>query len=162
MTKEEFIANCEKGICSRNTFQSKNCKKRYRQEQCWRRYLKSIEKDEEKKGKIDYEWEEVRSYVFARDNNSCQLWNLLNKKEKAYILDNYREEYSFLSKTLDPAHIISRARSKELYYDPENIVTISRYFHTLLDQLKHPITQLPMTDDERFYWLISARKGERR
>ena len=64
-----------------------------------------------------------------------------------------------LSDELDCAHIKGKGSYPELNYDMNNIVLISRYFHTLLDQHRHPIFRHIITEEEKINWLKRAKKG---
>lgn len=155
----QFIEFCDKGYCLRNTFITNNCSKESKRRSCYNKYIKKME---QKMNDImeDPLWTEVREELFQRDNNTCQLWKILSQEERVYILHNHFEDYSQLSKTLDPCHIVPRARSSKLYYDLDNLVLISRYFHSLLDTWKHPVYRTTITDQERIDWFNKA-KGER-
>lgn len=100
------------------------------------------------KNKIDKKWEKLREEF---DYSTCQLWRVLTKEEKNYILDNYKEELYMLSNK-DAAHIKGRGSSIELKYDKDNVVIICRYFHTLLDTYRDPVTKKEITDEQRGFW----------
>lgn len=161
MDFESFIEHCEKGICLRNTFITNNCIKESKRRNCYKKYIKKVEEQIESyydnANASQIRWQEVKEQLIERDNNTCQLWKILSKDEQLHILHNYFEDYSQLSKQLDPAHIVPRSRSNELYYDVDNLVLISRYFHSLLDTWKHPVYRTTITDDERTDWYIKAK-----
>jgi len=160
ITLEEFCDYCNKEKCLRKTIRSKKCELLFKQEICYKKFLNQKEKvfnryvDKVKK-EMDF-----TKMVHERDE-TCRIWNILTKKEKTYILQNFFDEYVELSKQLDVAHIISRSNNPSLIKEESNVVLMSRYFHQLLDEMKHPITGKNITTEERFLWFRSAVKGKR-
>jgi len=159
MEYTDFNKFCEKGICKRLTIQSKRCLLQSKRQNCYKKYLKKIEKQKSKEI-IDQRWKDVKEQLFKRDNNECQLWKIFTKEEQTYILKNYYSDYTFL-KELDPCHIKGKGAYPELKYDLDNLVCIRRYFHLLLDQLKHPITRESITNKEREKWFLMAKNQMR-
>ncbi|GAF79336.1 unnamed protein product, partial [marine sediment metagenome] len=49
----------------------------------------------------------------------------------------------------------------DLIYDIDNIVLVSRYFHSLLDTFCHPVTRKKITKEERLEWLKNALDRKR-
>lgn len=158
---EKFISDCKKGKCNRNTMITPQCKKEYKQEQCFDKYNKKLSKDKEKreqkfKDKFnkeyeeDEQWTEVRKQVFLRDKNQCQFCVTLTKEEYEVIKPNLWG----VMKTLDPAHIFSRGAFPHLKYEVSNIVTLSRYIHSCLDNCMDPFTQERIGKEEaKEYWI---------
>ena len=164
MVLEEFVEKCQSGRCMRNTMQSPQCKKQYKQEQCFDKYTKKLSKDKEKrenkfqqakdkKPEQDEKWVEVRENVKNRDNNLCRLFSILTKEEKIYLIKDQFENL-WLNKTIDPAHVIPRSKSKKLIYCEDNIVMLGRLFHSRLDSMKNPLTGDNITKDEHTNWWI--------
>lgn len=153
---EEFKELCLQGICLRGTIISKRCNLIAKQERCYKKWLDKIEKDFNKAiEKTDERWEKVKESVFKRDNNTCQIWKIMTKEERLYVLNNFIEDYRHL-KDLDPAHIEPVGSNIKRKYDIDNIVTVRRYFHSLLDSLKCPVTKQNITKEKRKEWLLKA------
>lgn len=55
-------------------------------------------------------------------------------------------------KRLDAAHIYPVSQYPGIMYNDANIVTLNRYSHDNLDNLRHPITGDPITYEERQEW----------
>jgi len=118
----------------------------------WDNYKKKEERKEAKRAdkQVDEKWLAVREEVFKRDDYQCQLYNKLNFAEKALFFNSN----GYLTKTIDPAHVIPRSLSKNLYYDPDNIVTLDRIFHSRLDAFKHPLTGESIKKSDVEYWWV--------
>jgi hypothetical protein len=99
----------------------------------------------------DPKWQEVAAIVWKRDSGCCRLMSLLTNEERSLILSTCPLS---LINTLDLAHVISRASSKNLFYEPKNIVLLSRVFHSRLDSYHDPITGGPITREENLNWWI--------
>ena len=161
---DEFSSFCSKGVCLRKTMKTHKCSTEAKQKNCFDRYDRKLEKDKEKKQEKREEnklWLEVTKQVKDRDK-TCRIWEILTKEEKLHVLKNYEAEFRWLSKTLDTCHIISRAQSGELKYEIDNLVLCSRYFHSLLDKLLHPVSRKPITSEERETWFRQALNGTRK
>lgn len=163
---EKFISDCKKGKCNRNTMITPQCKKEYKQEQCYNKFIQKQEKDKLKKEqkyqeqkeknkevKVDVKWVDVREKVKQRDGNCCRLFSILTKEEKVYLLKEQRDNL-WLNKTIDPAHILSRSSRPDLIYCEENIVMLGRLFHGRIDSLQNPLTGAPISTEERKNWWI--------
>lgn len=157
MNFEDFISSCDKGFCLRNTIKSKNCKKEYKRKLCFNKYINKLRKKDETKNQVDELWLSVCEKVNERDGEkTCTIWSILTQEQKQFILEIYRDEYRQLGFTIDKAHIIPRSQSKEFYYEVENIINVSRYFHSLLDQYKHPVVRTLISKEERLEWMYRA------
>ena len=178
ISEKEFFKQCEKGICLRNTFKSKNCEKEFRRKLCYNRYIQLLEKQEQKKidtyiekGKeiqdylerkergetIEYpkneEWDSFRQKIIERDEE-CLVWRILESTEKIYIVRNFGSQLINIGKgIIDIAHVISRSEAPQLIYDMENVFACGRYFHSLLDSYKDLVTQMPVKREKREWWL---------
>jgi hypothetical protein len=129
--KQQFINNCNKGFCQRKTIKSKNCLKDYKQELCFNKHMKQIEKDSFKVE--DKEWKDIQVKVKERDK-TCLIDKCLVMSELLIIKNKYSSLYYTLGKTLDCAHIIPRSEAPHLIYDLNNIILIKRIYHSMLDQ----------------------------
>jgi len=122
----------------------------------WKLYSKAKTKSSEKTQKGvsgDPLWDEVSDLVHTRDKEQCRLLSKLkvdNPKDFQYIIDT--NSYGLLQK-LDLAHVISRTASKNLYYDPDNIILLNRVSHAYLDSYHCPVTGKSISKEEREDWL---------
>jgi hypothetical protein len=153
----DFQQSCNNKKCLRNTiYNAKTCKQIGKQERCYEKYLRKTDKDKEKRQVIieDKEWKEALDIVHKRDK-TCTIWKILTIKEREYIINNHFEDYRWLSKTLDGAHIFGRNNVK-LKYNADNVLLINRYFHRLLTDHKDPVTQKGLSKEEVISWYIRA------
>jgi hypothetical protein len=157
LTEEEFEERCTIKKCPRYTSITKNCKKDFKRKKCYEKYLKKMDKEEEKINSVDEEWEACKLKVTELDGDSCRLWECLAQDEKKYLLDKYYDEYIQMSKIIDCAHIVPRSEDISLKYDENNVVKISRYFHSLIDKYLNPVTREKITREERIQWLERAK-----
>lgn len=97
---------------------------------------------------IDEEMEELKSQMWQRDKSQCQMWIRLTKEEKL-IVGYSNIIYNSMYKQLDTAHIFEKSVYPKLKYCLNNVVLLSRYFHSLLDGYKHPITEYKITKEDR-------------
>lgn len=152
MTFEEFEAFYkEKGRCPNDIqprskpLNDKQLRRRYNQ------YVRSVERKEEReKGYLEPDelWEQVRQEVTHRDGLRCVLFDQLTIEEAEEIspLDDFDPSL------VDPAHVLPRSTHPHLIYDPENIVMLSRLFHSRLDTYRNPLTGSPISKDEHRKW----------
>jgi hypothetical protein len=100
-------------------------------------YLKKENKKLEKlqAKQEDTEWEILKQYIHKRDCNTCRLYRILTPHEIRY----FKECGRYLFNVLDCAHVIPRSVSKNLYYEPKNIVLLDRTFHSSLDFEQNPL-----------------------
>lgn len=162
MLLEDFKNKCQSGGCLRNTVKSPQCKKQYKQEQCFAKYIKSLEKKKEEyeqkkeeyieqcinqewKYKKDEKWDELRAKVLKRDNNECQFYSKCSDAEKK-ILDVYLKNK--VMKTLDLAHYLPRGRFPQFRLDEDVVFILFRYIHFCLDNYINPFTNEKCTKEE--------------
>lgn len=157
---EEFQAFYEKnGRCvndiqprnnSLNSTQLKTRYKRYvesenkKAERAFEQYRKAIQKSQ-KVDVRDLKWEHLRYDILNRDRNECRYMQILS-------YDEYMElkiKGGSFTKQIDIAHVLSRGAYPQLKYEPENLVALNRYSHSMLDQNKHPIYGTPITYDRK-------------
>lgn len=135
--------------CSSKPHTPEKLKERYE------KLLKQLEKDEERK-KVQFEkqvqknlekeidvdelWAEVKNFVYERDNQKCQLVKLLQDGNIFDMLTELREEAGSMIRIIDPAHIFPRSTHPQLKYDPDNIVSLNRFSHFMLDTFRDPIS----------------------
>lgn len=126
---------------------------------CFDKWQKLNKKHADKRKEVkDPEWQKCRTAIASRDK-TCRVWAALNIKQQNYVMDIHKEDYKMLNR-LTTAHIKPKSTHPELYYDLSNLVLVSLYFHTLLDQMQHPVTKIPITAEERGDWLVLAKNGK--
>lgn len=116
----------------------------------YKKYVKKENKKRDKKPKKDIEWEQAREEVFKRDKGECQLLKKLDYSS----IRKLKENSGGLHNIIDPAHIFNKATYRELYYEPENIICLNRFSHSMLDFNKHPITGIAISREEVDYWWV--------
>lgn len=126
----------------------------------YNKYLKKLEKQKEKINrqmekslktiKTDKDWESVKKEVYDRDR-ACQLWYKLTRKEIEEVKD---QTGYFLLDTEDYAHVFGRGVYPHLKYDPDNVVMLTRLFHSRLDHFYNPISGEQIDKKEQEEWWI--------
>lgn len=97
----------------------------------------------------DAEWKETRQKVFQRDQHHCRLLRVCTAQEALMLIKFAGNRMGIL----DPAHIFAVSIAPHMCYDIDNIVTLNRYSHSLLEECKHPIYGTPITkEDEENWW----------
>jgi hypothetical protein len=144
MTFEEFSEKCERRFCLRKSLLSNNCKKESKQVKCYQKWQSSLIKTYE----VDEEWNAVKDIVWNRDRGECRLIPKLSAD--TFIL--FREKAQYLMETIDFAHYLGRGAHILEKYNPDNVVLLNRYSHSMLDQLKSPITGENITSEQWNYW----------
>ena len=144
----DFSEYCDKERCLSHTiFNKKTCKRENKRRNCFKKYLDKCNK--ERDNPIDKEWLAVREFVLDRDNFECRLAKVLSIEEGTGLRASFYQRQS-----LDVAHIVRRSQSTKLYYDPTNLVTLSRKYHSRLDMYKNPLTGKSATKEEIQNWWI--------
>lgn len=98
--------------------------------------------------KVDEQWLATKEQVYNRDQGECQLISKLTHMEFMTLVENS----GFLIETLDPAHVFGKGAFPKLKYNPDNVYTLNRFSHSMLDTQKHPLTGTPITKVEKEYW----------
>jgi len=128
------------------------------EEELRKKYEKYLKKEEKKYNKEygDEKWEEVKRQVQERDKN-CLLFKKLPKKYKGFI---YSEGNGFLLKEVDPAHIFPKSVYPHLKYDVDNVILLSRLFHSRLDEYRDPIfgEQIGKAEHEKWWIFIIGKE----
>lgn len=96
----------------------------------------------------DLEWKKVKFEVRKRDQETCRLIKIVSVSEMFLL----KKKAGRLLQILDPAHIIPVSERPDLCYNSDNIVTLNRYSHEMLDNFKHPITGTPINKQEVLAW----------
>lgn len=97
----------------------------------------------------DVQWREVKERVRKRDGNKDRLLRVLTVKE---ALTLQKRAPSILLRKLDAAHIFPVSMYPDIMYNDSNIVMLNRYSHEALDNLRDPITNDPISYEERQNW----------
>lgn len=154
ITLEEYIDYYEKyKKCFDTNYYHNKPLTRKRLESKYADYIRKKESKDSKYQK-DEEWENVKEIVYARDNSKCQfLANISFELKKEFYKEN--SVTNPLLKIIDPAHIIRKVKSKECYYDSDNVVCLNRLVHTRLDNYQNPITGKNISKEETdYFWKI--------
>lgn len=107
----------------------------------------------------DKRWQEVKSIVRKRDNNSCRLIRCLTAQEAVLLKRNAGINLNII----DPAHYLSVSNRPDLCYDSDNICCLNRYSHENLDSFKSPIDGSPLSKEEVDRWwlrILSTNKNQ--
>lgn len=131
----------------------------------YKTYLKVVTKKEEAEQRyrekqlqkkvvsIDSEWEKTKLLVTQRDRDQCQFLKCLSDEEFYQFIAHVKKVGgSFLLSTLDPAHIYPKGAYPWMKYNPDNVVQLNRFVHACLDQMKDPITDEFITQEQRLKW----------
>lgn len=97
----------------------------------------------------DKQWREVKERVRKRDSNKDRILRVLTVKE-ALLLQ--KSAPNTMLQKLDAAHIFPVSLYPDIMYNDMNIVMLNRYSHEALDNLRDPITNDPISYEERQEW----------
>jgi hypothetical protein len=97
----------------------------------------------------DPQWAEAKRKVRERDKGQDRILSILTYKEFLILKENAP---SNALQTLDPAHVFSVGAHSTEVYNVDNIVTLNRFSHTSLDDMKSPISGEGITREERDLW----------
>lgn len=95
----------------------------------------------------DSRWVNLRTEVFNRDQGCC-LMRCLNLSKKQELLSNS----GGLHHIIDPAHVFGKGAFPFMKYDTDNVYSVNRYSHSMLDTGKHPLNGKPITKEETENW----------
>jgi hypothetical protein len=101
-----------------------------------------------KQSKEDNRWKELVQKVRRRDK-TCLLWKKLPKEIQRELLN---DNGSFLLSYVDPAHVFPRSTNPHMKYCEDNVVLLSRLFHSRLDEYKDPLTSEPLDQESHTWW----------
>jgi hypothetical protein len=158
ITIEQFQNYCKVKKCLRHTMITKQCTKEHKQINCYNKYIKKNLDKLTTTNKYDDE-KEFRQKIIDRDK-TCRIWDILNQEERNFILKNFYDDY-IINNELDICHIVPRSEAPQLKYEESNVFLGARYFHSLLDTYRHPITKEHITKEQRLKWCYNALKGIR-
>lgn len=97
----------------------------------------------------DKQWRDVKERVRKRDNNKDRILRVLTVKE---ALTLQKSAPAVMLRKIDAAHIFPVSMYPDIMYNDANIVTLNRYSHEALDNLRDPITNDPISYEERQEW----------
>ena len=116
------------------------------------RYDKYVEKQkrirEKSHFRLDEEWIALKSQLVQE----CALIRALRNANRITDINAIYRNGTFLVRNLDGAHVISRQKAPFMKYDPDNVVMLNRYSHSMLDFMKSPIDGTPITKEEQEGW----------
>lgn len=95
----------------------------------------------------DLKWQECRTKASLRAGGKCEVWAKLSAEERASVQFALHED-----RVLDGMHVVPRSASRDLMYDPDNVVFGMRYFHRQIDNLVDPLTGDMLNWEGRIRW----------
>ena len=100
---------------------------------------------------VDEKWENFKSQL---DLSKCSLLERFEgDPEYEVVLEVMKRRGGHLLKTIDPAHVFSRAEAPHMKYEVDNVVPLNRFSHSMLDTMRSPITGEPIDKKEHDeYW----------
>ena len=96
----------------------------------------------------DAKWKEAKRLVAKRDSGNCRLLRVISARDAGVLCRNARQQLQ----TVDPAHIYPVSKYIRLTYEPDNIVSLNRYSHEMLDTCRDPITGGSISKDDVYVW----------
>lgn len=102
----------------------------------------------QKQTKEDNKWRDLVKKIRYRDK-TCLLWKKLPKEIQRDVL---QDNGNFLLNYVDPAHVFPRSGYPHMKYDPDNVVLLSRLFHSRLDEYKDPLTGEHLDKESHEWW----------
>lgn len=154
-----FKYDCKNKKCNRYLkFDEKTCLYDFKQERCYKNFLRKEEKKLIKKENKNYEY--FLDEVWIRDSgekkgisnirndwrNYCKLYKSLSSTDIDYLEKNDIDIY--LNMFLEAAHIEPKSTNIRDKYNVNNAVLIGHLFHRRLTDLKHPVYQYNITNEE--------------
>lgn len=113
----------------------------------------------------DKEYEEFQNAVWQRElkmdmppnghfpqwTKACQFWKCLSAAEKKTFLETSKGEEWKLT-TIQVCHIRGKGAHADLKYEPSNAILGNFVFHSRIDTSIDPVTNKPMSKQERIAW----------
>lgn len=118
----------------------------------FQKYLKSEEKKRqalERYYSKDEKWEELKSHL---DLSKCTLCERLKYFMAFDSLEELQLSAGHLITIIDPAHIFGKGAYPHMKYDIDNVVSLNRFSHSMLDQNRDPINGNPIKSEEVKQW----------
>lgn len=172
MELSEFKETCNSKKCLRRLrWDSKTCIRESKQINCHKSFERMQAKREESKNELsenqietfrqlEETWLRDSGYSFDGETKKqnwksiCRIWKILSEKEKQ-IMENDSENYR--NQKLEMAHIKPKSIYINEKYMVENVVLIGALFHFRLTNLRHPVLDTPITNEEVYQWMLDAR-----
>ena len=101
---------------------------------------------------VDEKWETLKLEVYNRDKGKCWLLSKLHIEDISNEVRGLLKSNTF--NQVDPAHIFSKGVYPKLKYELDNVITLTRLFHSNLDSYKNPLTGKPIDREEHRNWWI--------
>lgn len=132
------------------------------------KYEKYVSKEEKKKvrqviktKKVKDEWDSLRQQVLDRDGSECQFLKMIKLEFGKGIYQHILDQGHKLINQVDLAHIFPRSTYPQLKDDPDNCIMVNRYCHSLLDEMKSPITEERITVEQRLNFFLLLLPNDR-
>lgn len=125
-----------------------NCKQLKRH---YERYLVLWNKLAEKSNNqfIDSQSKDSCLSAFVRNrDNGCRLLSVLTENE----LNEWGANHNGIGLILDAAHVFGKNAYPKLRYNKNNIVTLNRFSHSLLDTGRNPLNGCVITAEDKENW----------
>jgi hypothetical protein len=98
-----------------------------------------------RRGSNDPKWKETKAAVDARDKRQCRLMMCLSITESKQLKVG-------TERTLDRAHIFAASNRPDIIYNPNNVVTLTRFVHRRMDNFQNPLNGDPIDRETHYYW----------
>ena len=102
----------------------------------------------------DLKWSECKRKVKERDGNVCQICKCLTGKE---VKETKKHCSSYLFSVFDPAHIYPVSVYPNMMYDENNVMTLCRNHHTMIDDYRDPVYNYHIYENKVFYYWWRAK-----
>ena len=141
MTFEEFTEHYEKyGICKGDAFKSKKKWNKKQLNTKYKKYMKQFNEEGNTQDQI------LREIVVKRDV-CCRLNSVLTREE-LYLYGSSSDG------CFDVANVFGKSAFPHMGYLEDNVVLLSREFHSRLDAGKNPLTGKTISKEEHEGWWI--------
>lgn len=150
ITLEEFMEFYRSyGFCKGDTYRRKNPYTPSQLKTRYKKYIRKLEKQEEKQEEDKITYVDIKNQVYTRDTNRCRLYNKLSPYQQIEVSELLSSDQFG---TLDIAHVFSRGVYPHMKYDVDNMVLLYRLFHSRLDAHLNPITGKYIANEELEDW----------
>lgn len=106
----------------------------------------------------DKKWKKCKDKVYKRDKGICQICRCLTAYEVNQTKKLSSLPHLFLQ--IDPAHILPVSVYPEIMYDENNILSLCRHHHTLIDDYQDVVSGEHIQENKVFYWWWRAKFQE--
>ena len=107
----------------------------------------------------DERWIETKDIVHKRDKGRCRLARIVSAREMLVLRKHAGSKLS----RIDAAHFLPVSERPDLCYDPNNICSLNRYSHEMLDSFRDPVTGASISKEDVLDWwirIIAANKQQ--